>query len=134
MGLPKVGDKASDTRIITEQDVLDYARLSGDNNPVHMNDEFAAKTRFKRRIAHGLLTASLLSKVAGTQLPGPGAIYLSQTMRFKRPCYLGDTIIAEITVTEVREDKPIVTLSTVLRNNRKQILMEGEAIVYYEPV
>lgn len=134
MKLPSVGDTATETRTITDQDVQDFARLSGDNNPVHIDDAYAAKTRFKGRIAHGMLSASLLSKVAGTQLPGPGSIYLSQTMRFKRPCYIGDTITAEIKVLAVREDKPIITLSTIVRNQRGEQLMDGEAVVYYEPV
>lgn len=134
MNLPKVGDVASETRTITDQDVRDFARLSGDDNPIHINDEYAAKTRFKRRIAHGMLAASVLSKVAGTQMPGPGSIYLNQTMKFKRPCYIGDTITAEIKVLEVRPDKPILTLSTIVRNQHNQVLLEGEAIVYYEPV
>ena len=134
MGLPKVGDTAVESRVISEQEVLEFARLSGDNNPVHLSDEYAAKTRFKRRIVHGMLAASVLSKVAGTQMPGPGSIYLSQTMKFKRPCYIGDTVIAEIKVLAVREDKPILTLSTIVRNQHKQILLEGEAVVYYEPV
>lgn len=134
MTLPKVGDVATETRTITEQDVIEFARLSGDNNPIHLDDNYAAKTRFKKRIAHGMLTASMLSKVAGTQLPGPGSIYLNQTMRFKRPCYLGDTVTAEIKVLSVREDKPILTLSTIVRNQDGLVLMDGEAVVYYEPV
>jgi 3-hydroxybutyryl-CoA dehydratase len=130
----EVGQTASATKTFTEQDVIDFARLSGDNNPIHLDKAFAAKTRFKRPICHGVLTASLISKVAGTQLPGPGSIYLSQTMKFRAPAYVGDTVTAEITIKNIRKDKPIMSLGTVVRNQSGEVLLEGEAMVYYEPV
>ncbi|MCM2280369.1 MAG: MaoC family dehydratase [Bdellovibrionaceae bacterium] len=134
MKLPEIGQVATATMTITDEAVREFARLSGDNNPIHLDEEYAAKTRFKRRIAHGMMTASLLSRVAGTQLPGPGSIYLNQHMKFKQPAYIGDTVVAEIKVLNIRPDKPIVSLSTIVRNQNGEILMDGEALVYYEPV
>jgi acyl dehydratase len=132
MALPKVGDSVKETRTITDQDVRDYARVSGDNNPVHLDDAYAATTRFKRRIAHGMLVASMLTKLAGMKLPGPGAIYMSQSLKFKGPCYIGDTVTAELTVTNVRADKPIVTISTIIRSDKGEVLIEGEGMFFCE--
>lgn len=134
MNLPKVGDSVSESRTITDQDVREFAKISGDFNPIHIDDQYAEKTRFKKRIAHGMLAASMLSKLAGMKLPGPGSIYLSQSMKFKNPCYIGDTITAEVKVLNVRSDKPIITLSTTVRNQANELLLEGEAMIYYEPV
>jgi 3-hydroxybutyryl-CoA dehydratase len=133
MALPKVGDSIKETRTITDQDVREYARLSGDSNPIHIDDAYAEKTRFKRRIAHGMLVASMITKLAGMKLPGPGSIYVSQTFKFKGPCYVGDTVTAELAVTNVRSDKPIVTLSTIVRNDKNEVLIDGEAVIFYEP-
>lgn len=134
MKLPEIGQIATDSMTITDEAVREFARLSGDNNPIHLDEEYASRTRFKRRIAHGMMTASLLSKVAGTQLPGPGSIYLNQHMKFKNPAYIGDTVTAEIKVLNIRPDKPIISLSTIVRNQKGEVLMDGEALVYYEPV
>lgn len=134
MKLPEIGQTASESVTITDEMVREFARLSGDRNPIHLDDEYASKTRFKRRIAHGMLTASFLSRVAGTQLPGPGSIYLNQHMKFKAPAYIGDTITAEIKVLNMRADKPIISISTIVRNQKGEVLMDGEALVYYEPV
>lgn len=134
MKLPEIGQSASETITITEEMVREFARLSGDFNPIHLDETYAAKTRFKKRIAHGMLTASFLSRVAGTKLPGAGSIYLNQNMKFKAPAYIGDTITAEIKVLNMRADKPILSLSTIVRNQNGDVLMDGEALVYYEPV
>ena len=103
----KPGDTASVTKIITQEDIEKFADLSGDHNPIHVDEEHAKGTRFGRRIAHGLLTSSLISNVIGNELPGVGSIYLSQTLQFLAPVFAGDTITARATVTSVREDKPI---------------------------
>jgi 3-hydroxybutyryl-CoA dehydratase len=128
----KVGDTASISRKITEQDIRAFAELTGDHNPVHLNEAFAQKTRFRHRIAHGMLGASLISAVLGTELPGEGSIYLSQTLQFLGPVYLDDTITARVTVTKVREDKSIVTLETLCENQRGETLIRGEAVVLLE--
>ena len=125
----KVGDTASLSKTITDEDVRAFAALTGDNNPVHLDEKFASGTRFGRRIAHGMFGASLISAVLGTELPGTGSIYLSQTLQFLAPVYLDDTLTARVTATKVREDKPIVTLETVCENQRGETLIRGEAVV-----
>jgi len=124
-----VGDGAEVSKTITDGDVRAFAELTGDRNPVHLDEEYAAATRFGRRIAHGMLGASLISTVLAGELPGPGSVYLSQTLRFTAPVYLGDTITARVTVKHVREDKPVVTLETVCTNQRGERVVEGEAVV-----
>jgi 3-hydroxybutyryl-CoA dehydratase len=128
----KVGDTASVSKQITDADIRAFAELSGDFNPVHLDDEFARTTRFGRRIAHGMLGASLISTVLGNKLPGQGAIYLSQTLQFLAPVFPGDTIIAKVTVTKIKEGRPIVTLETVCENQRGEMLIKGEAVVLIE--
>jgi 3-hydroxybutyryl-CoA dehydratase len=125
----QVGEKASFTKTITESDIYTYAGLSGDFNPVHVNAEFAQKTRFKERIAHGMLTAGLISAVLGMKLPGPGAIYLSQQMEFLKPVRIGDTITATAEVQSYNADKRILTLRTSCANQRGEAVVEGRAVV-----
>ncbi len=124
-----VGQRASYTRTIRDTDVLIYAEISGDDNPLHVDPEFAKATRFGRQIAHGMLVAGLISAVLGCQLPGPGSIYLSQTLRFTAPVYFGDEITATAEVTSVQADKPIVTLRTTCVNQRGETVVEGEAVL-----
>jgi 3-hydroxybutyryl-CoA dehydratase len=128
----KLGDSASSIREVTDDDVRKFAELTGDHNPIHLDDEFAGTTRFGRRIAHGMLGASLISAVLGNDLPGAGSIYLSQTLRFLAPVYLGDTLTARVTVTKIRDDKPIATLETVCLNQHGETLIRGEAVVLVE--
>jgi 3-hydroxybutyryl-CoA dehydratase len=128
----KVGDTAALSRKITDQDIRAFAELTGDHNPVHLDDAFARETRFGRRIAHGMLGASLIAAVLGTELPGKGSIYLNQTLQFLGPVYIDDTVTARVTVTRVREDKSIVTLETVCENQRRETIIRGEAIVLVE--
>ena len=130
----KVGDSDSVTMTITDEMVRAFAELSGDNNPVHLDDEFASKTRFKKRIAHGMLLGGLLSRVAGTKIPGPGTIVISQDIRYKEPCYIGDTVTAKITILHVRADKPIVKIASLVTNQNGDILIDGGAILYFDPI
>ena len=123
-----IGDQATLTRTITDEMVVTYADLVGDHNPVHLDEAFAATTRFGRRIAHGMLVAGLISTVLASDLPGPGTVYLSQTLQFKAPVYLGDTITVTVEVVKAREDKPIVTLATVCANQDGKTVIEGEAV------
>ena len=127
--LPKVGDTATRTKTISDEDIRAFAELSGDHNPVHLDDEYAAATRFGRRIAHGMLAAALISATLANELPGRGSVYLSQSLRFVSPVFPGDTVTARVTVSKVREDKPIITLETVCVNQRGEKLLEGEAVV-----
>jgi 3-hydroxybutyryl-CoA dehydratase len=114
---------------VTEEDVRAFAELTGDRNPVHLDEEYAARTRFGRRIAHGMLGASLISAVLANELPGRGTVYLSQTLKFTAPVFSGDTVTARVVVKHVREDKPVVTLETVCTNGRGERVVEGEAVV-----
>ncbi|HEY0406851.1 MAG TPA: MaoC family dehydratase [Pyrinomonadaceae bacterium] len=125
----QVGDTASLSKMITDADIRAFADVTTDHNPVHLDDEFARATKFGRRIAHGMLGASLISAVLANQLPGSGTVYLSQTLQFLAPVYPDDTVTARVTVTKVREDKPIVTLETVCLNQRDEALIKGEAVV-----
>lgn len=124
----KVGQTALYARTITETDIVLFAGISGDNNPVHINEEFASNTMFSGRIAHGMLTAAFISTVLGMKLPGPGAIYVSQTLRFKAPVRSGDTIQVRATVTDLVPEKRRATLSTVITVGNK-VVLEGEAVV-----
>ena len=125
----KVGDTAWLTRTVTDADIRAFAELSTDHNPIHLDDDYAATTRFGRRIAHGMFGASLISAVIGNDLPGTGSIYLSQTLKFLAPVFVGDTLTARVVVAKVRDDKPIVKLETVCLNQRDEIVIRGEATV-----
>jgi len=125
----QVGETASLSKTITDDDIKAFAELTGDHNPVHLDDSFAQTTKFGRRIAHGMLSASLISALLANRLPGEGTVYLSQTLRFVAPVYPNDTVTARVTVTKVREDKPIVTLETVCLNQNQETLIKGEAVV-----
>ena len=125
----KLGDSAEIAKTIEQTDVDAFADLTGDHNPVHVDEEFAKTTRFGRRIAHGMLTASLISSVLANKLPGEGSVYLGQTLKFVAPVFPGDEITARVTVKEIREDKPIVKLETVCLNQRNEIVIRGEATV-----
>ena len=114
-------------KTITDADILMFAGVSGDTNPVHLNEEFASGTAFQGRIAHGMLTASLISTVLGTKLPGPGCIYLSQTLKFMAPVRAGDTVRAEVKITAIDRDRRRVTFATVCSVGGKSVL-EGEAL------
>ncbi len=123
------GDKASRTQMISDELIRSFAHLTGDTNPVHLDDAYASSTRFGRRIAHGMIAAGLISATLANDLPGPGTVYLSQTLQFKAPVYPGDTITATVEVKSVRPDKPIVTLNTVCTNQENKVILEGEAVV-----
>ena len=125
----KIGDTFSTTREITDELIRQFAELSGDHNPIHLDEEFAKQTRFGRRIAHGMLSGAFISAVLGYEFKERKIVYLSQTMKFTAPAYLGDTITTTATVTGIREDKPIVTLETVCRNQNGEMTVKGESAV-----
>ena len=125
----KLGDTASLSKTITDSDIRGFADVSCDHNPLHLDEAFAQQTRFGRRIAHGMLSASLISAVIANELPGQGSIYLGQSLQFVAPVFLGDTVEARVTVTGIREDKQIVTLDTVCTNQRNEVVIKGEATV-----
>lgn len=123
------GDKASRTTTITDEMIRLFADLTGDTNPVHLDEAYAAGTRFGRRIAHGMIAAGLISATLANDLPGPGTVYLSQTLQFKAPVYPGDTITTTVEVKTARPDKPILTLATTCKNQSDVLVLEGEAVV-----
>ena len=123
-----VGQKASFGKTITEADIVLFAAVTGDTNPMHLNAEYAKGTIFKERIAHGMLAAGLITKVLGTQMPGPGTIYLSQSLKFRAPVRIGETVTATVEVVSLLPEKRRATLSTVCTVDGKPVL-EGEAIV-----
>lgn len=125
----KVGDTAELTKTIEQSDIHAFADVTGDHNPVHLDEEFAQTTRFGRTIAHGMLTASLISAVLANKLPGEGSVYLGQTLQFVKPVFPGDEITVRVTVKEIREGKPIVKLETLCLNQRGEIVIRGEATV-----
>ena len=128
----EVGERASIGKEVTEDDITSFARITGDYNPVHIDPEFASTTRFKGRIAHGMLSAGLISAVLGTKLPGPGCIYLSQSLRFIRPVRIGDTLTAEVEVTDWNPTKRIIHLNTRCFNQAGEDVVTGEAVLLVE--
>lgn len=125
----KLGDKFSNDRIVTDELIRKFAEVSGDYNPIHLDEEIAKTTRFGRRIAHGMLSGAFISSVLGYELTERRIVYLSQTLRFTSPVFIGDTVTTSGTVTSIREDKPIVTLETVCTNQNGETLVTGEAVV-----
>lgn len=124
-----VGDTASFSKAVTEQDINQFAQISGDNNPAHMDEEYAAASPFGERVAHGLLTAGFIGTVLGMQLPGPGSIYLSQTLNFLAPVKIGDTVTATAEVMEIGPKRKTATLRTICRNQNGISVVEGVATV-----
>lgn len=124
-----VGMSVSYSQTITDADIKNFAGLSGDNNPVHMSDEYAVNSMFGKRIAHGLMSASFFSALFGTRLPGYGCVYVSQNLNFKRPVYIGDTVVASVTVTSINYDKRRVFFATVCKV-RGKVVIDGEAEIY----
>lgn len=121
-----LGQSAVYARTVTEADIFAFAGVSGDFNPVHVNEELAAASMFGGRIAHGMLSAGFISTVLGTKLPGPGSIYLSQSLKFKAPVKIGDTVVARCTIKELNAEKRKVKFDTVC-TVRGKVVVEGEA-------
>jgi 3-hydroxybutyryl-CoA dehydratase len=125
----KIGDNASLSRTITEAHIVNYAGITGDMNPIHVDAEYAKQSMFGERVAHGMLVAGLISAVLGTQLPGPNCIYLGQDLKFTAPVKIGDTVKVVVTVTEKRDDKRIIKLQTTASNQRGEVVIDGSAVV-----
>ena len=125
----QVGERASFSKTISDDDVRTMAEVTGDFNPLHMDEEYASKTRFGRRIVHGVFSAGLISAVLGNQLPGPGSIYLSQQVEFLAPVFIGDTVTATVEVVSWRPDKKIITLKTDCHNQNNKQVVAGQAVL-----
>jgi 3-hydroxybutyryl-CoA dehydratase len=123
------GNKAQLSKTISETDVYLYAGITGDFNPAHINEEYAGKTHFKGRIAHGMLIGGLISAVIGNQLPGPGTLYISQELEFLAPVRIGDTITAEVEVIEILREKKHTRLRTTCVNQKGEKVVDGHALV-----
>ena len=126
------GDRASRTTTVTDEMIHTFAHLTGDTNPVHLDEAYAAGTRFKRRIAHGMIAAGLISATLANDLPGPGTVYLSQTLQFKAPVYPGDSITTTVEVKSIHPSKPIATFGTICKNQDEKVVLEGEAVVMFD--
>ncbi len=124
-----IGESAEFAKTITETDIYLYAGITGDMNPAHINEEFAGNTAFKSRIAHGMLSAGLVSAILGNQLPGPGTIYLKQELAFTSPVYMGDTVTARVEVSEINQEKNKTKLKTTCVNQKDKTVLDGEAQV-----
>lgn len=124
-----VGDVAEFSKTVSESDIYLFAGVTGDFNPAHINEEYAKKTFFKTRIAHGMLAAGFISAVVGTKLPGPGAIFIKQELKFLAPVQIGDTITARAEVVEVNVEKNRIRLKTTCLNQEGKTVLDGEALV-----
>ncbi len=129
----KIGDTFSIERLVTDELIRKFADVSGDHNPIHLDEEVAKSTRFGRRIAHGMLSGAFISAVLGYELTERRIVYLSQTLKFTLPVFIGDTVTTTATVKTIREDKPVVTLETICTNQNGETLVTGEAVVMVLP-
>lgn len=127
----KIGESAANSFTVSDEIVRGFAELTGDRNPVHLDDGFAQSTRFGRRIAHGMIAASQISAVIGNTLPGPGTIYLSQSLQFVAPVFVGDIVTTKVTVLSIKDGKPIATLETICENQKGEVVLRGEAVVLF---
>ncbi len=125
----RVGDTAEFSKTLSESDIYLYAGITGDLNPAHVNEAYAKGTFFKTRIAHGMLAAGFISTVMGTKLPGPGTVYVKQTLNFLAPVHMGDTITARVEITEVMTEKNRLKVKTVCENQDGTTVLDGEALV-----
>lgn len=128
----KIGDSAQIEKVFTQEEVIAYAKISNDNNPIHFDPSYAETTSFKKPIVHGLLVASLFGGLLGTDLPGKGTIHLGQDLRFSSPVYVGEKVLAVIEVIIIREDKPIITFSSKCIKENGEIAISGKSVVYYK--
>lgn len=129
MNLPNIGDYEISERVYTEEMVRQFSVLSGDYNPVHLDQQFAAKSIFKKNIVHGILIAGQISALLAEKLPGPGSIYLHQSLNFKSPVYWNDEIVAKVVVTHVKHEKSVIQLYTECKKKSGEIVIDGEAII-----
>ncbi|MDO5714725.1 MAG: MaoC family dehydratase [Tissierellia bacterium] len=125
----KIGDTAEISKVVTDEDIRKFAEVSLDENPIHLNEEFAKNSMFKQRIAHGMLSAGLISAVIGTKLPGVNTIYMGQDLKFVAPVFIGDEVTAVVEVVDKRDDKHIVTLKTTVKNQDGKEVITGQAVV-----
>lgn len=126
----EIGQRARRAKTVTARDVELYAEITGDRNPLHFDPEFAARTRFGRLVAQGGITAGMLNALVATDLPGPGTVFMSQSLRYLAPTYLGDTLTAEVEVLALKPDKPVCQLRATITNQDGTVVLEGECWTY----
>ena len=124
-----LGQQASFSKTISESDIYQFAGITGDLNPVHVDEVYASKTRFGKRIAHGMLSSSFICTVLGTKLPGQGTIHVSQSLEFKRPVYIMDTLLTTLSVTDIDVTRKLVKIHCVVTNQNNEVVVEGTAVV-----
>lgn len=127
-----VGQKVQIEKIFSLEEVIDYAKLTGDNNPLHVDSEYAKESRFGENIVHGMFVMGVISKILGTVLPGNGTIYLGQDVRFKKPVYVNQKVIIQVEITQIEEERNLIYLSTSVWDTEGRCLVEGNAKVLYE--
>ena len=127
----KIGQKASQTKMFTKEEVLSFSKLTSDKNPIHFDDEYASTTRFKKTIVQGPMVVSLIGGILGSHLPGPGTIYINQETKFLKPLYINETVTAWVEVVKIREDKPVVTLKNWVEKEDGEIVLEGESVILF---
>jgi acyl dehydratase len=126
----EVGQRARRSKTVTARDVELYTEITGDRNPLHFDPDFAARTRFGRLVAQGGITAGMLNALVAMDLPGPGTVFMSQSLRYLAPTYLGDTLTAEVEVLSVKPDKPVCQLKATITNQDGTVVLEGECWTY----
>ena len=126
----RVGQAATRTKTVGDNDLRSYAEITGDYNPLHFDDAFAARTRFGRRVAQGGIAAGLLNALVAMDLPGPGTVFMSQSLTYHRPVYVGDTLTARVEVAALKPDKPVCQLKFQIANQRGEVVLEAEAWTY----
>lgn len=126
----RVGQTATRTKIVTDEDLRKYAEITGDYNPLHFDDAFAARTRFGRRVAQGGITAGLLNALVAMDLPGPGTVFMSQSLTYRAPVYVGDVLTATVGVEALKADKPVCHLTFTISNQHGAVVLEAEAWTY----
>lgn len=127
----KIGQKASQKKKFSKEEVLSFSKLTSDDNPIHFDEEYASNTRFKRTIVQGPMVVSLIGGILGSQLPGPGTIYISQETKFLKPVFVDEYVTAWVEVVKIREDKPVVTLRNWIEKDNGEIVIEGESVIFF---
>jgi len=128
----KVGESASFSEVITREKIIEFARVSGDTNPIHLDSEYAKTTRFKRCIAHGVLIDAMISRILGTRFPGRGTILLSLSTKYLKPVYSDTVITVKVTILAINEDKPILTFKTEAIDQSNELVAEGGAVIFFD--
>lgn len=127
----KIGQKASQIKKFSKEEVLSFSELTSDDNPIHFDDNYASKTRFKKTIVQGPMVVSLIGGILGSTLPGPGTIYIDQETRFLKPLFIEETVIAWVEVVKIRDDKPVITLKNWVEKENGEIILEGQSKILF---